>query len=388
MVKSYRYNDNDEIDLINTNGCVMELTTNSNQASFENSFMQLSTWVAAYFGLPEVTLSALTGDASFKAFYRVTHEQKNYMVMAAPPHKEKITEFFEIDKLLIQRGVRAPTILAVDLAQGYFLMEDFGDLLYYEIISENNMPDLYRKALATLLNLQSGTTPNLPHFDELAIQTEFSLFTEWCLKLLNLTLSSKEEAVLAKVFGQLIEVFFAQPQVLVHRDYHSRNLLVLDDMSGAPGVIDFQDAVIGPITYDVASLLKDCYLTWPQDKLNPLLEDYYLALRADKKAAIPSFEVFHRWVDWTGLQRHIKVLGIFSRLYLRDNKSRYLYDMPRVLAYVLAVTQVYPELAEFNDFMKQRVLPAFSAYWHKQHIPILATPKDKGNYHALLEQVA
>lgn len=366
----------------------MELTTNSNQLSFKTHFMQLSTWVASYFGLTEITLVALTGDASFKAFYRLTYEQKSYMVMSAPPNKEKVTEFFEIDKLLIQRGVRAPVILAVSLAQGYFLMEDFGDALYYQAITESNMDDLYRKALASLLNLQSGKVPNLPNFDALAIQTEFSFFTEWCLKLLNLKLTSKEEAVLAKVFGQLVDVFFAQPQVLVHRDYHSRNLLVLDGNLGAPGVIDFQDAVIGPITYDVASLLKDCYLTWPNHKLNSLLEDYYLALRAEKKSEIPSFETFHRWYDWTGLQRHIKVLGIFSRLYLRDNKSRYLYDMPRVLAYVLAVTEAYPELSEFYDFMKKRVLPAFSEYWHTQHISILATPKDKGNYHQLLVQVA
>jgi aminoglycoside/choline kinase family phosphotransferase len=356
----------------------MELANSSN----------LNKWVAAYFSRTQINLDPLTGDASFKAFYRLVHEGTSYMVMAAPPAKEKVTEFFEIDKWLIQRGVNAPKILAVDLTQGYFLMEDFGDELYYQVISEQNMDDLYRKALATLLNLQSATMPNLPKFDAVAIQTEFSLFTEWCLKLLDLTLTSKEESVLAKVFGQLIAVCLEQPQVLVHRDYHSRNLLVLKDSSVTPGVIDFQDAVIGPITYDVASLLKDCYLTWPKDKLKPLLEDFYLVLRAEKKLGISSFEQFMRWIDLTGLQRHIKVLGIFSRLYLRDNKSRYLYDMPRVLAYVLAVSQDYPELAEFHAFMKQRVLPAFSAYWQKQHISVLATSKDKGNYHTLLVQVA
>ncbi len=358
------------------------------ELSFETHFNQLSTWVAAFFGLPKVELLALSGDASFKAFYRLVHEQKSYMVMAAPPAKEKVTEFFDIDKLLIQCGVRAPTILAVDLQQGYFLMEDFGDDLYYQTLSETNMHTLYRKALATLLNMQSGEIPNLPKFDAVAIQTEFSLFTEWCLKLLNLTLDSKEEAILAKVFGQLINVFAEQPQVFVHRDYHSRNLLILEDDANTPGVIDFQDAVIGPITYDAASLLKDCYLTWPKEKLMPLLEDYYLALRAEKKNAIPSFEQFYRWFDWTGLQRHIKVLGIFSRLYLRDGKSRYLYDMPRVFAYVLSVTQAYPELSAFHDFMKQRVLPAFSAYWQQQHISVMATPRDRGNYHTLLVQVA
>jgi aminoglycoside/choline kinase family phosphotransferase len=205
---------------------------------------------------------------------------------------------------------------------------------------------------------------------------------------LNLTLCPKEEAILAKTVRQFGEVFLEQPQVLVHRDYHARNLLVLEDKLRTPGVIDFQDAVIGPITYDLASLLKDCYLTWPKDKVKPLLEDFYLALRAEKKHGLSSFEQFYRWYDWTGLQRHVKVLGIFSRLYLRDNKTRYLYDMPRVLAYVLAVTQEYPALSEFHDFMKKRILPAFSTYWESQHISILATPKDTGNYHSLLVQVA
>jgi aminoglycoside/choline kinase family phosphotransferase len=358
------------------------------ESAIKSNPSSLDEWVAAYFGNTAVQFEAIMGDASFKAFYRLTHEHKNYMLMAAPPSKEKVVEFFEIDKLLIQRGVNAPKILAVDLTQGYFLMEDFGDTLYYSVLSQNNMDALYRKALATLLNLQSGEMPKLPNFDEVAIQTEFKFFTEWCFKLLNLRPNAQEEALLAKTLAQFNQVFLEQPQVLVHRDYHARNLFVLEDKFITPGVIDFQDAVIGPITYDLASLLKDCYLTWPQEKLKPLLEDFYLALRAEKKGMLSSFEQFYRWVDWTGLQRHIKVLGIFSRLYLRDNKTRYLYDMPRVLAYVLAVTQNYPALSAFHEFMKKRVLPAFSVYWESQHISILATPKDTGHYHSLLVQVA
>ena len=363
----------------------MELVKKSNQTSFQDELIGLTTWVAAYFNQISLSLTAITGDASFKSFYRVTHDNQSYMVMSAPPSKEKVTEFFNIDQLLLQRGVSAPKILAVDLTQGFFLMEDFGDNLYSQVITENNMDELYRKALACILNIQSGEVPNLPLFNELAVQTEFSLFTEWCLKLLGLSLNSKEEAILEKVFGHLIEVFAEQPQVLVHRDYHAGNLLILEEISTTPGVIDFQDAMIGPITYDLVSLLKDCRLSWPKDKLRPLIEDFYLALRAEKKASIPSFEEFNRWVDWTGLQLHIKVLGIFSRLYLRDNKSRYLCHMPRLLAYVLSVTQVYPVFAEFDNFMKKRMLPAFSQYWQSQHISILATPKDKWPYHHLLQ---
>lgn len=361
----------------------MEFAKKSNQTS-------LNEWVLSYFGSEAhtVTITPITGDASFKVFYRVTHDHKNYMLMSAPLGKEKVTEFYEIDKLLIERGVNAPKILSVDLSLGYFLMEDFGELLYSQALSSENMNDLYRKALAALLQIQAGPLPALPCFDKVLIQTEFSYFTEWCLKLIGLKLSTQEEGLLNKLLAEFIQIFEEQPQVLVHRDYHSRNLLVVGEQSRTPGIIDFQDSVIGPITYDIVSLLKDCYLTWPIDKLKPLLEDFYLALRAQNKGKPFTFEQFQRWYDWTGLQRHIKVLGIFARLYLRDNRSGYLHDMPRVVSYVLSVSQQYPELVAFYDWTKQRLLPALIQYWEKQQISVLATPKDQDQYHALLMQEA
>lgn len=368
-------------------GAIMEQAIQANKIKLAE-YKRLNDWVSAYFGQTEMSLLPLTGDASFKAFYRVSHENISYMLMAAPPTQEKVVEFFEINQLLIQRGVNAPIILASDLTQGYFLMQDFGDQLYAQVISDQNMSDLYRKALASLVRLQAGELPNWPKFDKTVIQSELSLFTQWCLPLLGFSFSQKEAVIFSNVVDQLTVIFEEQPQVLVHRDYHSRNLLVIEKHLITPGVIDFQDALIGPITYDVASLLKDCYLTWPKDKLQPLLEDYYLALRLEQKEAIPSFEQFMRWFDLTGLQRHLKVLGIFSRLYLRDNKTRYLYDMPRVLAYVLSVTQDYAELSDFHHLIRQKILPAFGAYWRDQHISIMATVNDKGHYHSLLEAVS
>lgn len=333
----------------------MDLIIESNETS-------LTTCLEAYFGKADFELVPITGDASFKIFYRLIHQHQTYMVMLAPPDKEKVTEFFEIDNIFIQRGVSAPKILAVNLIQGFFLMEDFGDELYSQILSEQNRDELYRKALVALLKIQSGPLPNLPKFDESLIQTECDLFTQWALPLLNLSLNTEEKVVLTKLFKRLIDHFLAQPQVLVHRDYHSRNLFVLSNPERSPGVIDFQDAVIGPITYDVVSLLKDCYVSWPPDKIRPILEDFYISAKLKNKDLMASFEQFNHWVDWTGLQRHIKVLGIFARLYVRDNKPRYVYDMPRIVQYILAVAQNYPELSDFHGFIQNRVEPALSQF--------------------------
>lgn len=296
-------------------------------------------------------LIPLAGDASFRRYFRVLLHDKKFVVMDAPPDKENIHPFVAIAMAWQQYNIRVPEVLAHDLQQGFILLSDLGDDLYLNLLNATNVDSLYSKAVDALLQIQqcSQNISNwpLPHFDGVTLQRELNLFLDWFLiKHLNLSITPDITALFTQTSALLIQSALEQPQVCVHRDYHSRNLLLLKN--GNVGVLDFQDAVWGPITYDLVSLLRDCYIAWPQAKIDAWVFDFYQKINLENY----SFEQFMRWFDLMGIQRHLKVLGIFSRLCYRDNKPNYLNDLPRIMKYLLDVCEKYPELKMFNTFLK------------------------------------
>ncbi|MFA6163041.1 MAG: phosphotransferase [Methylobacter sp.] len=297
-----------------------------------------------------------SSDASFRRYFRVKTPEGQFIVMDAPPTKENIEPFIRIANLLTQSEVNVPSIFQQNLTDGFLLLEDFGSQCFLDQINAFNATDLYQTAFDSLFKLQTQTpiqNCGLPSYDEQLLRRELAIFNDWFLdKLLGITIP---EQIWDAVQATLVESALEQPVICVHRDYHSRNLMILDNDS--PGVIDFQDAVIGPITYDLVSLLRDCYIAWPEQQVDQWMAQYFERLR---QADIISCNLtqFKRWFDLMGMQRHLKAIGIFSRLHLRDGKSGYLNDIPRTLNYVTAVCAPYPELSEFNDFLLTQVLPA------------------------------
>ena len=304
-------------------------------------------WLKKIFNDQSVSLTPVSGDASFRQYYRVKNFSNHYILMDAPPEKENCKIFADIAKVLETSAIPVPKIHHADYRDGFLLLEDFGDNLFSDVVHEN--PDEYYKlAMDNLVPIQIvNTTYELPKYDINFIKMEAERFEEWFLaKFLNLQLTSQDQATLVSLYHLFETVAEEQPQVFVHRDYHSRNLLIPENKP--LGIIDFQDAIRGPVTYDLASLLKDCYIQWPRRKVLSWLSYYFN--RATKYQLIPAtikISEFVRWFDLIGLQRHLKVLGIFARLSIRDNKPQYLNDIPRVLAYIEEVIHIYSELNSF-----------------------------------------
>jgi aminoglycoside/choline kinase family phosphotransferase len=320
----------------------------------------LQQWLADSCGLVDCRIEAASGDASFRRYFRITLADGSTLIaMDAPPDKEDCAPFIAVAEALAAAGLHVPAILAQDLAQGFLLLEDLGSTLYLDALNEDSVERLYGDALGALLSLQAcGPQGDLPHYDAPMLQREMALFTDWLLgRHLTLTLDDGEQAMLADTFALLTDNALAQPQVCVHRDYHSRNLLV--PASGqVPGVIDFQDAVLGPVTYDLVSLLKDCYIAWPQQQVDEWAMGYF-ELAVQSGVLRESHERdFLRWFDLMGAQRHLKAAGIFARLKHRDDKSDYLKDIPRTLGYIVATAQRHPELTGLAELIDRRVLPA------------------------------
>jgi aminoglycoside/choline kinase family phosphotransferase len=295
-------------------------------------------------------LQPLAGDAGFRRYFRLPG-QPSLIAVDSPPDKENNPAYISVAMAFQRHGVTTPKIFAVDFAKGFVLLEDFGhQLLHPELLAgtlaEENSPErlsaanYYQQTESVLLDIQA-VEPNprvFAAYDEQRLQVEMDLFADWFLgQLLGVELEDQERSMLRKLFTQLIESAVEQPQVVVHRDYHSRNLMLLED--GALGVIDFQDAVVGPITYDLVSLLKDCYLRLPREQVISRALDYKQRLETELSMDAVSDDQFMRWFDLIGLQRHIKVLGIFARLALRDGKQTYLKDLPLVIRYVLEAAQ-------------------------------------------------
>ena len=320
----------------------------------QNELMQ---WLEKITFLDNIHLTPLTNDASFKRYFRFNNKGKTHIALDAPPEKEPLSTLIQVNHLLENAGVPVPKIHAIDLDRGYALLDDFGDSLLLHALTPDNRMDFYKKAIDALIQIQKAKPYDLSAFNAAHIACECHLFTDWFVKrYLNLILTPSEQALLKSTFGWLTTQLTSQPQIFVHRDYHSRNLMLIEKDNQLLGVIDFQDAMLGPLTYDLASLLKDCYIKLPSACFFDLMRYYY-----DRQALAThwTFDAFARAVDLCALQRHLKVLGIFCRLSLRDQKTGYLNDLPLVMEYVMDCIPRYTELKSFQDFMTQRVIPAF-----------------------------
>jgi len=296
-----------------------------------------------------------SSDASFRRYFRVKGPEGQFVVMDAPPEKENVAAFIRVDHLLKAAGVHVPEIFAQNPEEGFLLLEDFGGADFLGRVTAENAAAMYQDALDSLFRLQTGTSIascGLPSYDHALLTRELGIFDEWFLgQWLDIEMPSE---IRGPLHEHLIAAALEQPQFCVHRDYHSRNLMALD--ADSPGVLDFQDAVIGPVTYDLVSLLRDCYIAWPEQQVEDWMSGYYQRLLSAQLIDC-SLEQFRRWFDWMGMQRHLKAIGIFARLNLRDGKPGYLKDIPRTLSYVLAQANAYPEFAEFAEFLREKVLP-------------------------------
>lgn len=323
----------------------------------------LQAWVSQQLGSGTVTLSPLSGDAGFRRYCRVEGSHPPVMAVYAPPATENSELYLAVSHLLSTGGVRVPQVLATDLAQGFLLVEDCGDQLLLPALHAGTADSLYGQAMDMLLQIQSINVPDgvIACYDEQRLWDEMALFPSWFVQdLLGLPFGRNEQTLLDNCFDWLVANALEQPQVLVHRDYHARNLM-LHAYSQPPGelvTIDFQDALVGPITYDLVSLLRDCYVRWPPEQVRMWALAYRKKLINAGKSAGHDEQQFLRWFDLIGLQRHIKVLGIFARLWLRDGKAGYLHDLPLVLHYVMDVAARYPQTAELVEWMQVRILPA------------------------------
>lgn len=320
-------------------------------------------WLESETGLQLQSLAIASADASFRRYWRATdRDGQTAIVMDAPPGKEDITPYLKIVGLLAPLGIHVPEVRAVDAAQGFVLMEDLGSQSYLAALESGNDPDaLYGDALRALLALQlhgGAAARELAPYDAAALDREMALMPEWFLgRHLQYHMNPDEEALLARTMAWLRDEVLRQPVVFVHRDYHSRNLMLLP--ANNPGVIDFQDAVAGPVAYDLVSLFKDCYIRWPRERVQGWLRTYRRDLNAadgGRLLAGADEREFLRWFDLAGLQRHIKVLGIFARLCHRDSKPGYLADLPLTLAYVRDAAARYSETQALARWLEERLV--------------------------------
>jgi hypothetical protein len=325
----------------------------------------LSRWLGEDLGLAGWTLAPASADASFRRYFRVTlADGTTRVVMDAPPGKEDVEPYLRVAAMLADIGVHAPRVLARDAARGFLLLTDLGTTMYLpELAQPDRVDPLYHDAIAALVRIQArgaGHARQLPPYDEKLLHFEMSLFPDWLLaRHLGLELTRDEARMLVEAMEALVANARAQPQVFVHRDYHSRNLMVCDGNN--PGILDFQDAVRGPLTYDLVSLLRDSYVAWPQERVvGWALEYRRLALAAGLDAGHDDAE-FLRWFDLVGVQRHLKVGGIFARLWHRDGKPGYLADIPRTLRYAVASCAGHAGFESLGEFIATRVLPAVVA---------------------------
>lgn len=315
-------------------------------------------WLDAVLPAPPARIAPASSDASFRRYFRVWYDGQTRIVMDAPPDKEDCRPFVAIGQAMHGLGLNVPEVLAGDLDRGLLLLTDLGNRQYLAELGERSVSRLYGDALDALARLQVGGDPSsslLPPYDSALLHREMGLFRDWFLgRLLGLELSQDELRVLDHAFALLADNALEQPRVWVHRDYHSRNLMVTDPDN--PGVLDFQDAVVGAVTYDLVSLLRDCYIAWPRERVESWALAHRVRLRTLGMNGLDDPEQFLRWFDLMGVQRHLKAIGIFARLNLRDGKPGYLGDIPRTLSYVLAVAGRYPDLAALRDLLLARAV--------------------------------
>jgi len=337
---------------------------------------RLEQWLNKTAVVPGFQLTLASGDASFRRYFRVSVNGDSFIAMDAPPQQEDCRPFIAISRAMFESGLHVPQVLEMDLEQGFLLLTDLGDQQYLDILNKNTVQRLYTDAMQALLTMQKTQPPAglLSDYSAELLNNEMGLFRDWFINAyLGLTLSSEQQAIMNNAFELLTQQALVQPQVWVHRDYHSRNLMWVDEKDARnldaqqvlvnPGILDFQDAVIGPVCYDLVSLLRDCYINWPRQQVRAWVEQYRSELiDAGLISEDVSVGEFQRWFDWMGVQRHLKAIGIFARLNLRDNKPGYLADIPRTLLYVLQVCRDYQELRPLSDWLQQSVVPLVAEF--------------------------
>jgi aminoglycoside/choline kinase family phosphotransferase len=318
------------------------------QAPADSRQTAAASWAASQLGLDEVRLEPVSGDASFRRYFRFHDGLRSVILMDAPPEKEDSAPFVDIARRLKSAGLNAPSILTFDLDEGFGLLEDFGDTLYRELINEDTVDAIFPELFSLLDGLARRVdTDGLPHYSAEALLAELDLFKSWYLEIhRQRPMSRHEQAVWSEVCSRLVESALNQPQVFVHKDFHSCNLL---DTPAGPGIIDFQDGLRGPVSYDLASLIWDRYVAWPR----PRLETWMSAAHAMLPVEVTR-EEWIRCCDWMGLQRNLKIVGIFARLRHRDDKQGYTEMIPRFYQYLLDVLPRYPEFRAFNLMLEQK----------------------------------
>lgn len=326
--------------------------------------LDLKAWCEAQTGVLQAQLESVSGDASFRRYFRLSDGRQSMIAVDCPPQQEDMSPFIAVADAYQQADVKVPKILAVDQQQGFMLQSDFGQILLLAKLHPRNARQYYQQALNILPNIMRVTKTQLaplPDYSRALLQRELDLFKQWLLiKHLGLDWTAADDAIWDSFCEKMVNNALAQPQVGVHRDYHSRNIMLLAD--DQLGVIDFQDAVCGPITYDAVSLLRDCYIDWPDELVSELaLMLRKLLVEQQLLSATISEQQWLIWFDWMGLQRHTKAAGIFARLAHRDNKPGYLQDVPRTLAYLAQVSGRYAALSDYHDWLKNRVVKAWEA---------------------------
>jgi aminoglycoside/choline kinase family phosphotransferase len=318
----------------------------------------LRDWLRTVLTVAPTQIAPASSDASFRRYFRVWYDGQTRIVMDAPPDKENCRPFVAIARAMRGLGLNTPEILAEDIDLGFLLLSDFGNQQYLAALNPHSADPLYGDALAALAQLQTGGDPDtslLPPYDSALLHQEMELFRHWFLgRQVGLELNADEQHTLDQSFAVLAANALEQPRVWVHRDYHSRNLMVTGPAN--PGVLDFQDAVVGAVTYDLVSLLRDCYIAWPRAQVEAWALAHQARLQTLGMVGVEDAAQFLRWFDWMGVQRHLKAIGIFARLHLRDGKAGYLQDIPRTLGYVLEVSNRYPELAALQTLLRARQL--------------------------------
>lgn len=326
-------------------------------------FTALVAWLESEPGFSAAELKPASADASFRRYFRLQLGQQTRIVMDAPPPQEDCVAFVEVAAFLREMGVNGPEVLRADIEHGFLLLSDLGQRQYLDelTVRPEVANELYRDAINALATIQregKRFQHNLPNYDEPLLRNELSLFHDWlCERHLGLKFSDDNERQWSECCDVLVRSALAQPAVFVHRDYHSRNLMLTTENN--PGILDFQDAVLGPLTYDLVSLLRDCYIRWPEEQVRTWALEFYEALDGSIRARIDA-ETFLRFFDLMGVQRHLKATGIFARLLHRDGKPGYMRDVPRTLQYVVDVSRRYPEIGFLAELIEERCMPSLT----------------------------
>ena len=320
-------------------------------------YNSLQNWLTETLGTSTFNLKLASGDASFRTYHRLFLKNKTFIVMDAPPEQENCKVFIKITKKLRACDVNVPIIHNVNIEQGFLLLSDLGNDLYLNKLNKSSIYELYSDALSALVSIQVlVNVGGVDEYDKSLLISEMNLFREWLIeKHLNIKLSDSQVKILTTLFDLLVNNALQQPKVFVHRDFHSRNLMVTKENN--PGVIDYQDAVYGPISYDLVSILKDCYIKWPKEEIDKWIDFYLNKLYEEKAQYRINRDEFVRWFDLMGVQRHLKASGIFARLSHRDGKHNFLEDIPRTLSYILDLKETYEELQPICIILEELVLP-------------------------------